>query len=895
MTVGTTGIIVLKAKLSAPPLPAGHVARVRLRERFEPARPLTLVTAPAGFGKTLAVTQWLASVSAPQGWLSLDEGDNDAARFFAHLVAALDDACPGCCQGFTKTAAEASDSDVPALIAGVANALHAIETPFWLVLDDYHVIGTDTVHQTVGFLVEHMPPAMRLVITSRREPPLPLSRWRMRGRMTELRESDLRFASDEVAAFLAGTMGLSLDAEQTRLLERKTEGWIGGLQLAALSLVERSDRDDFLAAFAGDDRYVMDYLTAEVLAGQPSEVRAFLLRTSILERMNVSLCEAVSGQTGCGEILARLERDRVFVVALDGKREWYRYHHLFAGLLRHQLASSEHESASACHLAASAWFEEAGHLPQAARHARLAGKPERLGEIIETHGMDLAGLGRSKQVLGWVRQLSEEVLASNPRRLDAAMWCEYIRAGRIPASLRARADAMIAEASHPDASILIESRAVFEIYEAARDPARYAEAMERARQIPLDEGHRHVLIRWSAATIATCCAHALGDIETADAGYARDLAMVTKARAITGFFFSSLGRGRLRALAAGPAAGRRVLEDALAAAAEHGWDGLPVSAAVRYGLARQLYEMGEDAACEATYEQAISLAEHEPSTTRHPSCLGLARLYYAQGKREAGDAVLARIEGEAFIAPLVPILPDVGVERAWLDLARGRLDAVQAFLEAHGLGEDGGLTGVHGVRDGADLLVGRYLVLRHQYARAIALLTDTLQAAVATGRLDTVVRCRIDLAAARAGAGERGLAISQLDAAVDAAIERGYHRAFVDAPAAVQALIAQRLHSGVEREEGVEGVDADARRAFLEALVADPDADAQPVAEPLSPSERKVLEQLVAGLSNKEIAQALFVSPNTVKTHIRRIYAKLDARNRADAIRRAQAAGLGPA
>lgn len=311
------------------------------------------------------------------------------------------------------------------------------------------------------------------------------------------------------------------------------------------------------------------------------------------------------------------------------------------------------------------------------------------------------------------------------------------------------------------------SLAILEAYEAARDPARYAEAITRVSAIAGVEDDTHGFVRLSADAITSSCAHALGDLTTAAAGYARLMARGLQINGVSQFLFTALGLGRLRALEAGPVAARRSFEEALAAAAERGWDALPVSAILRYGLGQQQHEMGELAAAEATYEQALSLAAQEPTTTRHPLILGLARVHYAQGHEDACDELLARLDAEPFIRPLMPVLPDLGVERAWIDLARGRLDVVQAWLNAHGVGEGAALYGIHGVHDAADLLVGRYLLLRGRHARAISVLTDTLHAAVAAGRVDTVVRCRIDLAVARYLEGERAQAFSRLPLAAD--------------------------------------------------------------------------------------------------------------------------------
>lgn len=362
---------VLRAKLLAPQTPRGFVPRVRVRERLSLPRPVTLVCAPAGFGKTAVVAEWLQSRGDRVAWLSLDEDDDDASRLLVHLVATLKRVLPELPDELDEAASSCSEGDVPTLLAELVNALHEATSrgdagshgdvgshgdagrPFFVVLDDYHRVPPESIDDAIGFLVEHMPREMHLVITSRREPRLPLPRWRMRGLLTELGDSDLRFVEDEVAAFLSQTMGLDLTPEQTRLLEQRTEGWVGGLQLAALSLSRREDRDAFLHRFAGDDRHVLDYLTAEVLATLPADVQSFLLRTSVLERLEASLCEAITGREGAAEILERLERDRIFVVALDDKRQVYRYrrveltfegdHLTVGGFAKHGLDSAKLE------------------------------------------------------------------------------------------------------------------------------------------------------------------------------------------------------------------------------------------------------------------------------------------------------------------------------------------------------------------------------------------------------------------------------------------------------------------------------------------------------------------------------------------------------------------------
>jgi LuxR family transcriptional regulator, maltose regulon positive regulatory protein len=890
LSMGTPGTapdaVILRAKLAAPRMPESYVARRRLAGLLEPMRPVTLVCAPAGFGKTVAVCEWLGPGALPVAWLSLDEGDNDAARFFLHLVAALQQIAPDCGGALLRAAGSLGDTDVPVLVGALANQLHEVKDLFVVVLDDYHLVRSTIVHDAVGFLVEHMPRSMRLVLTSRREPPLALPRWRMRQMLAELGQEQLRFTGAEAASFLEDVMGLELTAAQAARLEQRTEGWIGGLQLAALSLGRQPDRDAFLDRFAGDDRYVMDYLTAEVLAGQPDEVRRFLVRTSVLERMSAPLCEAVTGIAGCGDILDRLERERLFVISLDSTREWYRYHHLFQSLLLHQLAASETERAGDCHLAASIWHERNGSIADAAHHAVQAGLDDRVGELIEAHGWHLSRAGRAKQVLGWIRAIPEAVTLANPERALAAMWCEYMRTGVVREDWRRRIE--------PAGAVRL---GLFDILEAARDPDRYPDAIERARALaeraPSDE-----LVQLMAGTIVAACSHALGHGRAAREHYRRSIERALATGYPSALMFLGLGEVRLIAAQDGPRAGLRRADELLALAATRGWDSLPVAALLLHGRGAMLWACGNRDASEAVWERALTLGENEPSTGRHLVTVALARLHLGRGRADQCDALLAAIEREPYIQALMPVVPDLDLERAWLELDRGRVDAVQAILERRGFGtpEVGdALAIVHGQSEAGPLLVGRYLLARNQHERAVAVLTGALDAALAAGYHDTVLRCRVDLAVARLHLGDRHEALHQLDAALDLIRDRAggdsapERSVFSHAPVGLPAIIRRRLDGPVLEPW---------RRQLLEGLLAGLDGTAEPTAgrprpaEPLSPSEARVLERLIAGLTNREIAKELFISPNTLKTHIRRIYAKLGARTRAEAIRQAQILGL---
>ena len=382
---------VLTTKLFIPQSRYKVVLRQHLIERLNDGlcrdkdqnRKLTLISAPAGFGKTTLVVVWVRQCETPAAWLSLDEGDNDLTRFLTYLVAALqtiDEHLGDSVVGMLQSPQQpSSDLILTALFNEVAN--HSGD--FILVLDDYHVIDSKAVDDALTFLLEHLPPQMHLVITTREDPNLPLARLRARDQLTELRATDLRFTPAEAAEFLNQVMGLNLSAEEVAALEARTEGWIAGLQLAALSMQGHQDVPGFIQAFAGDNRYIVDYLVEEVLQRQPEPVRNFLLQTSILDRLNGPLCDAVTGQQEGKARLEALERGNFFVVPLDDKRHWYRYHHLFADVLRVHLMAEQPDLVAALHRRASEWYEQNGSAADAIRHALAAEDFERAADLVE--------------------------------------------------------------------------------------------------------------------------------------------------------------------------------------------------------------------------------------------------------------------------------------------------------------------------------------------------------------------------------------------------------------------------------------------------------------------------------------------------------------------------------
>src|SRR6266487_2330604 len=425
---------ILTTKLYIPPLRPNVVSRPRLIERLNEGllRKLTLISAPAGFGKTTLISAWVKGIERPTAWLSLDEGENDPTRFLTYLVAALQTIAATIGAGVLGVLQSPQPPPTEAILTALLNAITTIPDPFVLVLDDYHVIDAKPVDTALTFLLAHLPPQLHLVITTREDPQLPLARLRARGHLTELRASDLRFTPAEAAGFLNQGMGLKLSAEDIATLERRTEGWIAGLQLAAISMQGQQDATSFITSFTGSHHFVLDYLVEEVLGQQSERLQTFLLRTSILDRMSGPLCDAVLlDPSGSGQAtLEHLERANLFLVPLDNERRWYRYHHLFADLLRQRLhqsfASSPGDAESQVnelHIRASVWYEDHGLEIEAFHHAVAANDVEHATRLVEGKGMPLQFRGAVTPVLHWLESLPKTVLDARP-----SLWVMYASA-----------------------------------------------------------------------------------------------------------------------------------------------------------------------------------------------------------------------------------------------------------------------------------------------------------------------------------------------------------------------------------------------------------------------------------------------------------------------------------
>ena len=417
------------------------------------ASKLTLLSAPAGFGKTTLLSAWLATVDRPAAWLSLDKGDNDPASYWAHVVAALQSVSPEVGASTLALLQESQPPPIEHLLTPLLNEVGAAESDIVLVLDDYHVIDSRDVQDGMAFLLDHLPPQLHLVIAGRADPAMPLAKLRARGELVETRAADLRFAPEEAAAYLTDAMGLALTADDVAALEERTEGWIAALQLAALSMEGRDDATEFIAGFAGDDRYIVDYLVEEVVQRQPDRVQSFLLQTSVLGRLTALLCDAVTGQDDGKAMLDVFDRANLFLVPLDGGRRWYRYHHLFADVLRARLLDDQPGLVPDLHRRASLWFEQEAETAAAIDHALAAKDFERAADLVEKAASVMRKERREATLRGCVSKLPEELLATRPvLSMDfVGPWCPPRRSRASRRACRTSND----HSTHPDDAVYI--------------------------------------------------------------------------------------------------------------------------------------------------------------------------------------------------------------------------------------------------------------------------------------------------------------------------------------------------------------------------------------------------------------------------------------------------------
>ena len=893
--------VLLATKLYVPRPAPGFVPRPRLVAALSQgvARGRVLVCAPAGSGKTAMLADWARDAGRPVAWLALDAGDSDPARFWRYAVAALDQARPGLAARVRPLLGPPPPSSLDGLVTAVINELAARpdDGELLLVLDDYHLVDSGPVHESVAFLLANLPATLGVVISSRADPPLPLARLRARGQLAELRAAELRFTPEEAAALLAEAAAPGLPGPAVAALTARTEGWATGLRLAALSLRGQADPAGFVAAFSGSHRFVLDYLADEVLDGQTDQVRTFLLETSVLERLSGELCDAVTGRSGSQAMLTDIERGGLFLVPLDQVRGWWRYHHLFADLLRVRLRAERPDRALALHRAAAAWCDEHDLADDAVRHALAAQDAAWAARLVERNVEILLGRGEGATLRRWLSALPAESLRDRPRlylaqAYGAAMGFQLdALEALLDDAERAFAtggDEPFEPPGGPAASVLANVPAAIALLRAVlarlRGDADLAAGFNRAALARLDDDDwlMRSFVRWNQAVADWQS----GRLAPAERGFTEVLAERRGADAFfAGFLAMRAGYdlGEVQRAQGNLDAALATYQQALEAADE-------TSAGMAHvGLAQIRYERNELAAALDHATQGIALCRQLAFTTPLGTGLAmLARIRQAQGDPAGALAAIdeaSRLElSPQVIALLAPV-------RARLLLAQGDVPAAARWAKTAGLSPD---DEPDYPREAEHLVLARVLLAQHDSGPALALLRRLLDAAVGQERTASIIEIQALRALALAAHGDHAAALGALTEAVTLARRPGYVRVFADEGAPMHALLSAVPPDGMDP-----GYLDTLRHACGQAAVAPQRRRAAAVpapglAEPLTDRELEVLRLIAAGRSNQRIAHELVVALDTVKKHVTHVLGKLDAANRTEAAARARELGLIP-
>ncbi len=880
--------VLLSTKLFIPPPRKNQVMRSRLTEKQAGAltHSLTLVSAPAGYGKTTLVSSWLSETRLPAAWLSLDDEDNDPIRFLQYLLAALQKIVPSVGPAMLDLVQGRQPDAFLRWMVHLINALADQPAAVFLVLDDVQVIQSAIVLDMLGYLFGHAPPPLHVILLSRSDPPLPLSQLRARGQLLEIRAEDLCFTPDEISQFLQTCLGLRLTDAEIGAIEERTEGWVASLQLVGLSLQGCKDVPAFLESFSGSHAYVMDYLAEEVLARQGEAVREFLLQTSILDRLCGPLCEALSEQPIDGQaLLEDLERQNLFVIPLDGERRWYRYHHLFRDVLNRRLKTTLREKVADLHCRASTWFEANHFFREAIQHAGLAGDLDNNIRLVDRYGCELLMSGETVTLAKWLEAI-EPHAQSRPWLAVQKAWV-LLLTGRLDQAgpVIQAGGALAAELEPGDNRLTLQgalaaARAQIEIFRG--DTARASEYARAALDVLPNRDDFSCSLSSVATSVLGDAGWLSGDLEGARQAYTEALRIGHGANNPHMVILASSNladllyeQGQLGAAAASYA---ETLHSAIRA------DGQDSPSAVRLylGLARVNYEWNKLVEAAQHVERCIHLSEQWGDADL--TCLGTmlaARLALAQSHPELAQAAAVKAHGlmnENTFSPRRNL--QLLSELACLEQALGHVEQAARFLRECGTVPAGSTSDPQAVypMETAWLAALRVFLAEEKFQNALELARHLCSAADTAGRKGRMIELLVLQALAHQGLDDRPHAMQALEQALELARPEGYVRTFLDEGAPLGRLLlqarAQRIGNGYPA-------------VLLSATGASPSPEQPPVqslVEPLSLREIEVLKLIASGCSNQDIAGELVISEKTVKRHISNIYGKLGVKNRTQAV-----------
>ncbi len=919
----------LKTKLYIPQLRPNCVPRLRLTQKLAQAltHPLTLISAPAGFGKTTLISEWQASLADddfPLAWLSLDEDDNDVTRFWAYVIAALQTLQPEIgAEALTMLHASWRRPSLPkAFLTSLINDLTQLNVDGVLVLDDYHVIESRLIHDALAYWLEHLPRCLHIILASRTDPALPLARLRARDQLVEIRAADLRFTAEEAALFLNQVTGLGLTPEDVAALETRTEGWIAGLQLAAIALQARltraeslpslpsrqgrGDVSSFIAAFTGSNRYVLDYLVEEVLNRQPEGVQTFLMQTSILDQLCASLCDAVTDRSDSQTILTMLEQANLFTSPLDEERRWYRYHPLFAEFLHSRLGYTQPDHVPKLHRRAADWYERNGLIDDAVAHALAAQDWQQAARLVEQVSQTLLMRGEMSTLQNWLQALPDDLIRSRPRLCILMAWTHILELRMEVAEYYLRhADQLIAAApsltSEESASLESEMEAIRSVkYMFQGDTHRAAES---ARQALEHSSADNRFLRSIIALDMSFSQAMSGDAQTANQALTEAIRLSQQAQNTMVAVISMaqlaeqyIAQGHLHQAA-------ELYQQAIQLADDQNTPPPPVISMAYNGLGEVLREWNQLTEATQSLNKGIELGRRWNSAMSMDGYISLARVNQAQGDTEAALEMmhqtheLARRFESVVMGDMMISTFDV---RLWI--VQGNLESIAHWAQELEKGERipwAESPYPYLIREMTQLILAHAQLALDKPEETLALIEQLAPEAETRGRRGIVIELTMLKALARQALGEMPQALAALEQALAQAEPEGYVRLFVDKGEPMKWLIADfRLQ--IEKQTGGE---SKRLMPYIDKLLnAFPEAgpvsksgisDLQSkISGPLSERELEVLRMIAAGLSNQEIADRLVVAPSTIKTHIKNLYNKLGVNSRVQAITRAQELGL---
>jgi LuxR family transcriptional regulator, maltose regulon positive regulatory protein len=900
----TTSLPLLATKLHIPRRAEGLVERSELLDQLDGIRTrrLTLISAPAGFGKTTLLADWAARTGFPTAWLSLDANDNEPQRFLSYIIAAIQSIVPGFGEKLQTAIQRGVVPPPETMLALLVNELAAVEQNILLVLDDYHVVNNDIVNDGLLFVLDHAPAQIHVAIGTRMDLPIPISRFRVRGQLLEIRASDLRFTSDEAGRFLNGAMKLQLSDEQLAALFRRTEGWVAGLQMAGISLQGRTDTDRFIEAFTGADRYVLDYLLEEVLNSQSPDLHEAIVKLAVLDRFNASLCEAVTGHWNGQEMLEWLEQANLFLVPLDNRREWYRFHHLFADLLRHRLHQLHPEQEAELHTRASIWLEENGLVLESMKHIVSARSVERATELLRRHWKDVTTNGDRELLEQLFGIIPESEILAHPDLGLVRAWSFVIprRYDEMDALLDT-VETHIGDADDPLGRHMRGEMLLLRGISALRRE-RAAESIplfERAIELLPEENPTESEIWYASQVLArSFLGMAYSHIGELDRAEEVNHALLRHARATSNELDDIAALGNLAEIAVirgQLTLAERFIREALQYRDRPSFaaSGLAVSTyrtLCEIHLSRNELDSALDAGL-----RAVDFAEpYAPQDVLNAYRM-LTLVYEAQGNREANLDAIERLERLAIPDPIARMRRMVAATRARRDLRDGDLAAAMRWVETYGAGEptaDGEeKRGAKRLTSAHRMLYARVLLHSRKYKEMLATL-DSINAAPPL-RYEYGVEKRALRAIAIDALGQTDDAYAELAEAIRMAAPERFIRVFANESERVGALLSRMP---LKRFPGLSG-------PFIEELCAAcgvtpgtplPTVNAQGSRDldGLTSRELEILQLLARGYTNQKIADKLYVSINTIKTHVSNLFDKLGARNRIDALVRAKDAGI---